>query len=45
MASSTSFRIRRTASSIPTNTALLTMLCPMLSSSISGMAATGWTFR
>ncbi len=43
-ASSTSFRMRRTASSRPQNTALLTIECPMFSSSISGMRATGCTF-
>src|SRR2546422_7818004 len=36
-------RMRRTASSIPQKTALLTIECPMLSSSISAIAATGWT--
>ena len=35
--------MRRTASSIPQNTALLTMLWPMFSSSIGSMAATGCT--
>ena len=40
----TSWAMRRTASSMPQNTALLTIEWPMLSSSISGMAATGWTF-
>ena len=43
-AASISCRMRRTASSNPQNTALLTMLWPMFSSSISGVAATGCTF-
>ena len=36
--------MRRTASSKPQKTALLTMEWPMFSSAISGMRATGWTF-
>ena len=45
LAPRTKCAISSTAMRIPTITARLTMLWPMLSSSISGMAATGTTFR
>ncbi len=42
---STSRRISRTATVIPPSTARLTTLCPMFSSSMSAIAATGATLR
>src|SRR5260370_39127053 len=45
LGTSTSLRIRRTASSRPQNTAFDTMLWPILSSAISAIAATGRPWR